>query len=74
MEVSAKLAEARSEQQRLDEFNKGGIRLSKSDRSSEMQKLAELEIEMQVDDWAFNSHNAIADEYVESHADVVSIF
>jgi len=74
MEVSAKLAEARSEQQRLDEFNKGGIRSSKSDRSSEMQKLAELEIEMQVDDCAFNSHNAIADEYVESHADVVSIF
>ena len=74
MDVAAKLIDARKEQNRVDELNKSFSK-GKSDRQSvskEEEDLVELEIEMSVDNWEFNSHNAIAAEYVESHADVVS--
>ena len=38
-----------------------------------LQALADLESDMRVDNWEFNSPHAISREYMESHQDVVSV-
>ena len=69
-----KLANARQEQNKVDQYQasfkqrKGGQ--MKEDKA--LSELADLELEMSVEGWEFNSHNAIAEEYVESYTDVVS--
>ena len=70
----AKLANARQEQNKVEQYQasfkqrKGG----KVQEDKALSELADLELEMSVEGWEFNSQNAIAEEYVESYTDVVS--
>ena len=73
-EVAMELSRAAAEQASVDEMNENDDMSFESRKSkSEKQKLYELENEMRVEDWEFNSHHAIAAEYLESHEDLFSV-
>ena len=69
--VATELSEAAANQAKVDQISDADL-LGKS-RSQESANLLELENQMRVEDWEFSSHHAIANEYIESHQDVVSV-
>jgi serine/threonine protein kinase len=69
IDVVSSLNQAQSDQKQIDSFNLAG---GTEDADAKTMTLMSQEIEYSVDGWEFTSTHAIAAEYVESHADVVS--
>ena len=71
-ESFTKISNARKEQNQVDQYQASFKKRKGGQEDEAMSKLADLELQMTVEEWEFNSANAIAEEYVESYTDVVS--